>query len=209
MEDIKREKLERIEAALSESKKKSDRKVADLIGKLIYDNAYDLITPFEVQLRKEYIRDRLYALMLKKMDKVSRDAIFELECSNTDYSIQIYKATKGKWYVDSTAASKVEHRKDSFGHYSEPAYQIPRTEEGYILTDDLELTEEQTKEAQEFLDEYDFLLYVIHKNAEARNALLNGGYHLKDANQSRELVDAIIDYMGYPREAKKISNKQK
>ena len=209
MEDIKREKLERIEAALSESKKKSDRKVADLIGKLIYDNAYDLITPFEVQLRKEYIQDRLYALMLKKMDRDSRDAIFNLGCENTEYGIQIYRATRGKWYVNSGAASRVEHKKDRFGHYSEPAYQIPRTEEGFILTDDLELTEEQTKEAQEFLDEYDFLLYVIHKNAEERNALLSGGYHLKDANQSRELVDAIIDYMGYPREAKKISNKQK
>ncbi len=192
----RREELQTVAEVLRNSKKRSERALGEKINSLVADAAYDLVTPYEVQLRREYIIDRVYALLLNKIDKESRDIVFNYGCEITELGIDIYKSTKKNWYVDGSSASKVAHLRDGYGHYNAPEYSIPRTEEGYVLTDDLELTPEQTEEAKQFLYDYSFILGRLHDISEQRNAVLNGGYGLRN-DEDAELVDSIVTLLGY------------
>ena len=194
--EYNREKLENLETLLNTSKKNSDRALARRISMIIYTKEFEDAQPFETNLRLDGLADRLYDALLKKLDRESRETLFNLGCENGELGHQVYVETRGRWYVDGHAISRLEHRKDQFGRYVEPIYTIPRFEDGYVITEDLGLTEEQLAEASEFLDRYEFLLYVMAKNAQRREEIYAGNYSVRDKSVNPELVKAIIDVLG-------------
>ena len=203
--EYNRVKLENLAGILSMSKKRRERNLAEDIYHLIYLVGYSQINEEEAKSRLRDINNELYLIFVSKLDAPSKYKVWDYDMTITDRANDLFRATESRWLVTESYAAR--YHRESLERYGELEYQIPRTSEGYVVTEDLGLTEEQAADAFAFIDKHGFLLDDINGLAQARLDALNGAYGLKhDTEYNRDLCEMILDYKGYPKEVKKVAH---
>ncbi len=201
--EYNRHQLETVASTLAVSKKRRERKLSEDLNKFMYLNAYNLLPEQELREIHKQIMGDLYHVFEKRLDSSSVMAISHTDCSITDLSNDVYTGSRGKWFITKTRVQRKNIEDPE--RRGEVLYEIPRTSEGYVVTPELGLTEEQAAEAFTFLDQCGSSLNAIHEWATQREEALQH-YGLKHDNEyNRELCEEILTFLGHREPAQKVA----
>ena len=187
---------------LRETKSLRNKLLAAAIERRQQSNTFRIPQDIEIERKNE---QKAYSLLKRLVTPDVKEQLIELDETIEGIKSDIYETT-GWWMTGRTGFMYEDNFQNMHDHEfrSWDTYRLYRDEEGYYVSEKQPFNSyfaSLKMKEHEFLEEHKEELKVLHKTLSTKEELLGGNIPLKD-EKNRELIQEIVDYLGYKKEEK-------